>query len=110
MSDALNDKVPRKAAMSARDYDDGIMRSAIKGYATARGIGYEEAKSDMVRFRELNPPPEDAIHRRGDHADRTAAREHWNWAREHFQVKDPQPQPYSNLEPRYYDDDLEPAF
>jgi len=88
-------------------WDDGINVWAIKGYAVSRGIGYEEAKQDMLTFQANNPAPEPIRHKRGQHATREDARQTFHLLFDRYKTH---MRPYEDLEPRYGEEDLEPAF
>jgi hypothetical protein len=48
--------------LSSDDFDCGILKFAIRGYADSKGISYDEALTEMARFQRTNPPPEDDFH------------------------------------------------
>ena len=41
--------------LTENDFDEGILKMAIRAYAKNRGIGYEEAKHDMKHYKAVNP-------------------------------------------------------
>lgn len=65
-------------------FDCGILKFAIEGYARQRGIGYEEALTEMARYQRNNKPPEDVVHKKGYFATPQHAREAYHRATDKY--------------------------